>query len=84
MSKPFMGIIRHLGKVELRDDLKELANKEYGPNLGYYYNCQFVGHPRFGTTSKLAGAHTSLVVKEYTKKKKRFVETLNSVYQLEE
>lgn len=84
MSKQFKGIIRHLRKIELTEDLKEKANKVYGENLGYYYGCQFIGHPQFGTTSLFAPSHTSLVVKEYTKKKKKFVETLNSVYQVEE
>jgi hypothetical protein len=80
-EKPYKGQIAHCIKRALPPEQKQEAEEMYGPNLGYYYLCQFVGHPRFGTTGKLDGAHTSLVVKEFKKGKKTYVETLNSMYE---
>lgn len=77
MTKPFKCVIKDCIKVEVAPEKLE----GFKPNLGYFYICRFIGHPQFGTTGKLAGAQTSLVVKEYEEGGKQFIETLNSVYE---
>lgn len=82
-KKKFKCYIRFAHKQQLSEDLFTIATEAYGPHLGYYYYCQFIKHPRFGTPGKLSGAHTSLVVKETELKNGDLkIETLNSIYKI--
>ncbi len=80
-SKPFKGSIEIQEKRDVSKILEEFKGI-YPSNLGYYYYVRFIDHPTFGTTTKLSGAHTSLVVREYEENGEKFVETLNSIYKV--
>lgn len=63
-TKPYKGRLRHATKVY----------KDGCPGLGYYYTCQFDGHPQFDGQ----WGRTSYVVKE----EGSYIETNNSIYEL--